>query len=101
MGSRQAIAGGQDRDALRRRPSAARALSRAPRGSRGGLASLGPSRSHGRSRDARRVPTRVRAVVTAVENVEIVELESFEQLVSLQGFTEQIFEAGPRAPGWF
>lgn len=32
---------------------------------------------------------------------EIVEVEDFEQLVLLQGFTEQIFEAGPRTPGWF
>jgi GNAT superfamily N-acetyltransferase len=32
---------------------------------------------------------------------EIVEVEAFEQLVALQGFTERIFGMGQRAPGWF
>jgi ribosomal protein S18 acetylase RimI-like enzyme len=36
-----------------------------------------------------------------VTRVEIVEVEDFEQLLSLQAFTEQIFEAGPRTSGWF
>jgi GNAT superfamily N-acetyltransferase len=36
-----------------------------------------------------------------VIEIEIVEVEGFEQLVALQALTEQIFGVGQRAPGWF